>query len=524
MGNKKLIQGTAILALAALIAKVLSAVYRIPLENFVGDTGFYVYQQIYPIYGIGMTLALNGLPTFISKLIVAEPTDEAQVQLAGQLLRLLSIVALVIVVGLNLSAPLLATLMGDQQLTNVIRAVSLMFIVMPIMAVGRGVAQGQLNMRPTAYSQVVEQIVRVLIIVVVAYEAMKTGMNVYLMGTLAMLSAPIAGLIASAFFTKSTWIYWQASRHRKMNWALLKKIGSEGVLVSVLAALLIILQLVDSFTIKNGLVTNGIPEATAKMAKGVYDRAQPIVQFGLVLATSFGTTLVPRLRQAYLAGEWATVATTGRSLLRLTIWLASAATVGMMCLMPQINQLLFGNTTASLVLAVYLLSVIIMSILILLTSILQSLDLTNYLARGILVALISKIGLNLLLIKYLGLIGASWATVLALTLMLGYVFICLPKHLQVMFLPWRLTLKIGAHLLIMAVVVKLVTYSVMLLSGPSRLMSIIPLIIGSLVGGSVFVGLTIWQQTLTDAEWALLPKSTYIIKLTKKLRKTNALR
>lgn len=225
MGNKKLVQGTAILAFAALIAKVLSAVYRIPLENFVGDTGFYVYQQIYPIYGIGMTLALNGLPTFISKLIVAEPNDAAQAQLAGQLLRGLSMVALVIVVGLNVSAPLLATLMGDRQLTNVIRAVSLMFIVMPIMAVGRGVAQGQLNMRPTAYSQVVEQIVRVLIIVVVAYEAMQTGMNVYLMGTLAMLSAPIAGLAASAFFTKSTGIYWWAARQNKMNWGLLKKLA-----------------------------------------------------------------------------------------------------------------------------------------------------------------------------------------------------------------------------------------------------------------------------------------------------------
>ncbi|MCM0599817.1 putative polysaccharide biosynthesis protein [Periweissella fabalis] len=523
MGNNKLAQGTAILAVAALIAKVLSAVYRIPLENFVGDTGFYVYQQIYPIYGIGMILALNGLPNFISKLIVAE-TDEARDRLAGQLLRLLFVIACIIVILLNITAPALAKWMGDQQLTNVIRAVSLMFIMMPILAVGRGVAQGQLNMRPTAYSQVIEQLVRVVIIVVVAYQAMKIGMDVYLMGTLAMLSAPIASACASMFFIKSTIHYWRITRASKMDWGLLKKICSEGAIVCILAALLIILQLVDSFTIKNSLVSNGMTETAAKMAKGSYDRSQPLVQFGLVLATSFGTALVPQLRHAYLAGKWDSVATTGRSLLRLTVWLASAATVGMMCLMPQINYLLFGSMTSSNVLAVYVLSIISMSILILLTSILQSLDLTNFLSRGILVALISKIGLNLLLIKYIGLIGASWATIISLGLMLGYILISLPKRLQVIFLPWQLLVKIGLHLIIMAVLVKFITYEVTSLVGSSRIITILPIMLGSIVGVLVFVSLSIWQQTLTDSEWQLLPKGKFIIKLTKKLRKTNAIR
>jgi len=44
------------------------------LQDLVGDEGFYVYQQVYPIYGIAMTLALSGLPQFISK-YVAEKKD-----------------------------------------------------------------------------------------------------------------------------------------------------------------------------------------------------------------------------------------------------------------------------------------------------------------------------------------------------------------------------------------------------------------------------------------------------------------
>lgn len=70
--EQKAMRGAFILSVAAIIAKVLSAVYRIPLQNLVGNTGFYVYQQIYPIYGIGMTFALNGYPNFISKIIAEE--------------------------------------------------------------------------------------------------------------------------------------------------------------------------------------------------------------------------------------------------------------------------------------------------------------------------------------------------------------------------------------------------------------------------------------------------------------------
>jgi PST family polysaccharide transporter len=66
--EKNMLQGTVILTLTSFVVKLLSAVYRVPYQNLVGDEGFYVYQQIYPIYGIGMTLALTGLPIYLSSL------------------------------------------------------------------------------------------------------------------------------------------------------------------------------------------------------------------------------------------------------------------------------------------------------------------------------------------------------------------------------------------------------------------------------------------------------------------------
>ena len=79
---QRMMQGAVVLTIASFIAKVLSAFYRVPFQNFVGDEGFYVYQQVYPIYGIAMTLALSGLPQFISKIVAEQPDIRVKTSVA----------------------------------------------------------------------------------------------------------------------------------------------------------------------------------------------------------------------------------------------------------------------------------------------------------------------------------------------------------------------------------------------------------------------------------------------------------
>jgi PST family polysaccharide transporter len=62
-------QGAVILTIAGLITKILSAAYRVPYQNIVGDIGFYIYQQVYPFYGMSVILATSGFPVMISKVM-----------------------------------------------------------------------------------------------------------------------------------------------------------------------------------------------------------------------------------------------------------------------------------------------------------------------------------------------------------------------------------------------------------------------------------------------------------------------
>ena len=173
--TKTLLKGALILSLASLIAKILSAFYRVPFENIVGNTGFYVYQQVYPLYGIGMTFALSGFPVFISKLIAEQEGQLAKVNLARRLFVILSFFAGGIFIFLQLTSGLIANSMGDGQLELLIKSVSFMFLFMPLLAVGRGYYQGTFNMVPTAISQVSEQLVRVAVVLLAAYLFTKRG-------------------------------------------------------------------------------------------------------------------------------------------------------------------------------------------------------------------------------------------------------------------------------------------------------------------------------------------------------------
>ena len=66
---KTYMKGAVMLTIAAIIVKLLSAVYRVPFQNLVGDEGFYIYQQVYPFIGIMTTWTSYGFAVALSKIL-----------------------------------------------------------------------------------------------------------------------------------------------------------------------------------------------------------------------------------------------------------------------------------------------------------------------------------------------------------------------------------------------------------------------------------------------------------------------
>lgn len=523
--SKHLAQGVGLLTLTGLIAKVLSAMYRIPLQNMVGNAGFYVYQQVYPLYGIGVVLALSGWPMLIAK-VVSEQSSQRQAKVAAaRLHRILVVISLILFSGIYLGAPVLAYWMGgDLQLNPVIQMVAWMFLFMPILATARGYSQGLLNMKPTAISQIVEQLGRVLIIVGVAWWAQNYNWTIYQIGQGTMAGAPLAALVASL-------VLWPTFRQfglvkmrtderdawPHLRWMILaKRLWYEGGLLVLVTALLVLFQLMDSFSVKGLLVHSGFLPAQAESWKGVYDRGQPLVQLGMVLATSLGTVLLPNLRQFFVQQKKQAFQRDFQRSFHLSLFMILLTTVGMLAVMPYLNQTLFGSRQGTAVLDVYVLSMIPATLMTVGVTVLQSLDQTRHLWWKLTLGIGCKWLLNQALMPGMGLIGASWATVVSLSLVWILVWWQLPQMLRqpTPFAP-RWLVKIICVTGLMGIIVSLTLFLLGNQLPTTRLMSSGLLCVGVILGGVISVFLTIYGKLLTVDEWQLLPYGKRIIKIFK---------
>ena len=197
--SKDLFKGALVLTIAALITKILSAFYRIPFQNIVGDVGFYIYQQVYPFYGAAVVLATTGFPVVISKMY-AEFTEKKDLDGARRFLLIsfifLQLFGLICFTILYVGSGKIAMLMKDPNLAILLKVVSLVFLLFPLVSLIRGYYQGKGYMVPTAISQVGEQSTRVLTIIILSYIFMQKGYSLYLVGGGAMFGSITGSLVS----------------------------------------------------------------------------------------------------------------------------------------------------------------------------------------------------------------------------------------------------------------------------------------------------------------------------------------
>lgn len=518
---KVMMQGAFVLTAASFIAKLLSAIYRVPYQNLAGDEGFYVYQQVYPIYGIAMTLALSGLPQFISKYVAEQKEPRQQREALKDLFPLISGFGLILWALCFFSAQPFANWMGDGKLAPLIQVVSFTFIIMPFLSITRGEFQGKLLMVPTAVSQVVEQLIRVGVILLAAWSYQHFGMDVYYTGTIAMSGALVGG-VAAVFVLwwyrrkiLGTTLAKKLPRLKAESWQLGKRLLLEGGLMTVYSGLLILFQLIDSFTVKKALVDFGLSEHGAKLAKGVYDRGQPLVQLGLVVALALSSSFLPLLTRHLVNQDRSQFIKTSQTFLRLTCGIAAAASVGLALLLPYVNYALFKDYKGNATLVLFVLAIFLTAMVQAYQSIAQSQN--HYRSSlqaagaGLLVKLVTTGGLT----KQFGTVGASLSTLLGLMVSLFILHLASDRLTR----GYSSERHFMRHLFIClgGMVVVLLCYyeGVSLLFGAvtKRSVALLVAVLGVAVGGSAFLFLAMRLRLLTIREWLMLPFGSKLLRL-----------
>jgi PST family polysaccharide transporter len=426
-GRQTFVQGAAILGAAAFFTKLLGAVYRVPYQNITGNEGMFVYQQVYPLYSTLLILATAGFPLAISKLVserLAEGDEAGARRVFIVSSVTLTLTGFLFFLLLYAGAPWIAGWMGNREwLTLPIRAVSFALLVVPLMSAIRGYFQGHQNMIPTALSQSVEQVVRVATILFAAWWFMSREGDVVSAGAGAVFGAftgAVGALLVLLMFLRGSGLLRQVPRagagavsDRDSVRYVAREIWRLSLPICLGSLVLPLFSLVDSFTVANLLQWSGWSVESSIVAKGIFDRGQPLIQFASFFATAIALSIVPAVAEAKARGEIGKMEDRASLACRMTLLLGLPASVGLAVVVRPTNVMLFEDASGSDALAILALTTVFFTLGVTSAGILQGMGKVVLPARNLLAGVAVKLVLNLLLIPWWDIRGAAAATLLA---------------------------------------------------------------------------------------------------------------
>lgn len=508
-GMKKYMKGALLLTVAALIVKILSAVYRVPFQNLVGDEGFYVYQQVYPFISFFVVWTSGGFAVAISKVLADSNNEELKQAISRVIFSYLTVLSIIFFSILFFGASTLASWMGDSKLAPLLQTGAFVTLCMPTLALLKGVFQSKGAMEPVAYAQVFEQCIRVTVILAGTVVVMATSRSVYGAGNMAILGTvigEIAGVLLLLFYIRKSSLLQKTSLSIK-KWPIIKEITLFSISVSLSSLMLLAFQLVDSFTVYTMLIENGLAKAEAMVQKGIYDRGQPLVQLGIVIASSLSLAIVPLIaHKAKSSGRGAIPFI--QLTFRTAVLFGVAASLGLVVVMPYVNEMLFTSQELSGVLMLYVIQIVPLSIILTFTAILQGYSKLMVPALFVICGFILKWLGNVLLIPNFGVIGVAIASNIGLFVSAILLIIYVKRIVNLSLAPFPFYKNVAFASIAMVLAVRLCGL-ILDVGLSSRVegrayaagMSFVLI----LVGATTFITIVAKKRVLKEKEWFLIP-------------------
>ena len=353
--QKSIARGVTVLGLAGIICKVVGALYRVPLSWIMGDYGLGVYQMVFPTYNLLLTISSAGIPVAISRMVSFslaqnDPRSAKRIfRIATVLLAALGSIAAVMMFGFSGG---LASWVGEPNAKLGFMAIAPALLLVCVMSALRGFMQGQQNMVPTAISQLIEQVGKVVIILPMAWWGMR--ISPAYAAAMVLLGNTIAEVVALLYM-------WVIHRKNRKNFAAIvqdegRELPGTKVLVRRLLALSIPITLGGSVIplagfMDSGMIVNRLMDAGFHKEMGVamYGRYSAyvlsLINVPTALSIAIAMSLVPAISSAMARGDAAAVKRQSNTGLRFSFLMGLPCSVGLCMLSRQILAMVYRFDT-----------------------------------------------------------------------------------------------------------------------------------------------------------------------------------
>ncbi|GEA33332.1 putative polysaccharide biosynthesis protein [Clostridium diolis] len=304
MKKQSLIRGSIILGVAGILTRFLGLFFRWPLIMLIGDEGIGYYQMSYPLYMFFIAMA-SGVPVAISKMI-SEKNATNDIYGSFEVMKESAILMTIIGTGTTLALfffakPIVLFLKWDPKAYYSLIGISFAPIVISFVTIFRGFFQGLQNMTPSAISQIIEQIGRVIFGVGLAVFLLPRGIEYSAGGAAfgATAGAVLGGAYLYSNYKRVKKRY--AIKKIKSNPEILNTILKIAIPISLGTTVSSIMNLIDSILVPQKLLDAGFTnvQSTVLYAQ-LTGKASVIVNIPLTLSMAICTSLIPIIAENFI--------------------------------------------------------------------------------------------------------------------------------------------------------------------------------------------------------------------------------
>jgi stage V sporulation protein B len=528
----KFVKGAMILSIAGLIAKIFSALYRIPLANLVGTEGIGYYFTVYPLYSLLVSASLVGIPNALSKLIserIAKDDYYNAHYIYKYSLIIIgifgSIISLFMILGVDL-----IIYMGDwpKETKYVIYALAISPVFISISGAFKGYFQGMQEMVPTAMTQIIENISKVILGIGITYLLVKRGFSIpYAVGG-AAVGISLGFLISTIFIIlyyikKRKVIITHINTNSNQNHIRLKGVAKKLVVIavpiSIVSAAYSIMNLIDSSTIYKRLAVISIGKKEAADMYGQMGNAITIVNVPLTISLALMISIVPAISVAVANNNKVELVNKIKLGIRFALLFALPAAIGLFILAQPLMKLLYPTSLGGYE-YLELFSICLLFIILgqTLAGILQGMGKYYYPLISLLFSCIIKILINYdLVASNLELKGAIIGSICYYIIYVILNYLMIKKQVNIKLEVTKMIIKPLISAMVMGLSVFAI-YKVMYnLIQSNMIATFISIICGILIYGIMLL----LTKTLEEEDFAIIPKNKKIIVKLRKMKLIN---
>ena len=354
----QMLRGTAWLTASNFISRLLGAIYIIPWYIWMGTYAAKangLFTMGYNIYAWFLLISTAGIPVAVAKQVAKYNTmreEEHSFALIRSFLGFMTGLGLVFALVLYLFSPWLADLSGvGKDLIPIMQSLAWAVLIFPSMSVIRGFFQGMNNLKPYAMSQIAEQVIRVIWMLLATFFIMKMGSGNYLSAVTQSTFAAFVGMVASFavliyFLSKEGLLQKVFETRDKINSKrLLVDTIKEAIPFILTGSAIQLFQILDQMTFINSMtwLTNYSKEDLVVMFTYFSANPNKITMILISVGVSIGSVGLPLLTENYVKGDLRAAARLVQDSMTMLFMFLLPATVGVVMVGEPLYTVFYGK-------------------------------------------------------------------------------------------------------------------------------------------------------------------------------------